>query len=114
MNASVFVQLEFWALVVCSFVIPAAIYTVMVTRRAISPMTVFAFGMVLIALSGLDFLLLRHLMSVAGASISLLDDAVFRSEFSAAVYVLPLVSGAVGTNLISHVLVRHLEDAERR
>jgi len=114
MDASVFVQLEFWMLVVSSVVIPAAIYVVMVTRRAISRLTVFAFGMLLIGLSGLDFLLLRHLMTVAGNSASLLDDAVFKSEFSAALYVLPLISGAVGTNLISHVLVRHLEEAEKR
>ena len=83
-------------------------------RRRISRVTVFAFGMLLIVLSGIDILLLRHLVTVAGASASLIDDVVFKSEFSAALYLLPLVSGAVGTNLISHVLVQHLEEAEKR
>jgi hypothetical protein len=114
MSTSAFVEIEFWALVVSSLVIPAAIYAGMVTRRQISRVTVFAFGMLLIVLSGLDLLLLRHLMSVAGSSVSLLDHFVFKSEFSAALYILPLLSGAVGTNLISHVLVQHLEEAEKR
>ena len=114
MDASAFVEVEFWALVVSSLVVPAAIYAGMVTRRVISRVTVFAFGMLLIALSGLDILLLRHLVTVAGATVSLVDDVVFKSEFSAALYLLPLLSGAVGTNLISHVLVQHLEEAEKR
>jgi hypothetical protein len=114
MNTSAFVEIEFWALVVSSLVIPAAIYAGMVTKRKISRVTVFAFGMLLIVLSGLDLLLLRHLVAAAGASISLIDDVVFKSEYSAALYILPLLSGAVGTNLISHVLVQHLEEAEKR
>jgi hypothetical protein len=114
MNTSVFVEVEFWALVVSSLVIPASIYAWMVTKRKISRVTVFAFGMLLIVLSGLDLLLLRHMATVAGASISLIDDVVFKSEYSAALYILPLLSGAVGTNLISHVLVQHLEEAEKR
>jgi len=114
MDASAFVECEFWALVVSSLVVPAAIYAGMVTRRRISRVTVFAFGMLLIALSGVDILLLRHLVTVAGATASLIDDVVFKSEFSAALYLLPLLSGAVGTNLISHVLVQHLEEAEKR
>ena len=52
--------------------------------------------------------------SCPGARVLLLDDVVFKSEFSAALYLLPLLSGAVGANLISHVLVQHLEEAEKR
>lgn len=114
MTTSVFVEIEFWALVVSSLLIPAAIYAGMVTKRKISRVAVFGFGMLLIVLSGLDLLLLRHLVTVAAASISLVDDVVFKSEYSVALYVLPLLSGAVGTNLISHVLVQHLEEAEKR
>jgi len=113
-NESAFLRIAFWALVLSSMIVPAAIYIAMVVKERISRITVFAFGMLLILLSAVDLFLLQHLMTIAGQTPSLLDDKLFKSEFSLALYLLPLISAAVGTNLISHVLERHLEEAERR
>jgi len=113
-NESAFLRIAFWALVLSSMIVPAAIYIAMVVKERISRITVFAFGMLLILLSAVDLFLLQHLMNIAGQTPSLLDDKLFKSEFSLALYLLPLISAAVGTNLISHVLERHLEEAERR
>jgi hypothetical protein len=39
---------------------------------------------------------------------------LFVSEVSVALYLLPLLFAGVGMNLISHILISHLEDAEKR
>ncbi|MNY42955.1 hypothetical protein D3C86_1778840 [compost metagenome] len=52
--------------------------------------------------------------AVAKNTPSLADDAVFISELSIALYILPVVFGGIGVNLISHVLLRHLTEAEKR
>jgi hypothetical protein len=44
---------------------------------------------------------------------SLADDKIFNSEFSIALYLLPVLYAGVGTNLISHVLISHLKGAEQ-
>ena len=66
----------------------------------------------LILLSGADVFLLRRLKDMALATPSLLDDKVFASEFTVALYLLPLLFGGVGINLVSHVLVEHLRTVE--
>ena len=43
---------------------------------------------------------------------SLADDAWFSSELTIALYLLPVVFGGIGVNLISHVLLHHLTAAE--
>jgi hypothetical protein len=43
---------------------------------------------------------------------SLLDDAVFNSEVTIGFYLLPALLAGVGIDVISHVLIRHLENPQ--
>ncbi len=114
MSLSVFVEVRFWMLVIFSLVLPAGIYGVLLATRSISSRAVLAFGVALVLIAGVDVYLLQSLSSLAKASPSLADDALFLSEISIALYVLPVVFGGIGVNLISHVLLRHLTEAEKR
>lgn len=114
MSASVFVELRFWLLVVFSLVLPAGIYAALLRTRAISRRAVLCFGIALVLIAGVDVYLLQSLAALARHTPSLADDAVFLSELSIALYVLPVVFGGIGVNLISHVLLHHLTEAEKR
>ncbi|MGP1684018.1 MAG: hypothetical protein ACTS8S_16990 [Giesbergeria sp.] len=114
MQLSVFIELRFWLLLACSIVVPSAIYYALLVRRAVSSGTVLALGLLLTLLAGLDVYLLQTLSNLAATTPSVADDAVFLSEVTLALYVLPLLFGGIGVNLVSHVLVRHLTQAERR
>ena len=114
MPSSVFPELRFWLLIAFSLVLPCAIYAVLLFRRAVSSGTVLALGMLLIVLAGVDVYLLQSLTHLAAKTASVVDDAVFLSEVGLALYVLPVLFGGIGVNLVSHVLVRHLTQAERR
>lgn len=114
MSASVFVELRFWLLVVFSLVLPAGIYAALLRTRAISRLAVLGFGIALVLIAGVDVYLLQSLAALARHTLSLADDAVFLSELSIALYVLPVVFGGIGVNLISHVLLHHLTEAEKR
>lgn len=114
MSLSVFVELRFWVLVVFSLVLPAGIYTALLRTRAISRMAVLGFGIALVLIAGVDVYLLQSLAALARHTPSLADDALFLSELSIALYVLPVVFGGIGVNLISHVLLHHLTEAEKR
>ena len=110
----VFVDVRFWLLVALSAVLPAAIYAALLVRRAISRTTVVLFGLVLVLIAGLDVYLLQGLAKLARITPSLADDAVFLSELSIALYIFPVMFGGIGVNLVSHVLLRHLSEAEER
>lgn len=114
MNNSVFTELEFWLLVVFSFVLPLGIYWVLMVKRSIAKGTVLILGFVLVGTAGMDIYLLQSLSSMAKLSVSLADDALFFSEVSLALYLLPALFGGIGINLVSHVLVSHLVQAEAR
>lgn len=114
MSLTVFVELRFWLLVVFSLALPAGIYTLLLVTRSISRMAVLGFGIALVLISGVDVYLLQSLATLAKHTPSLADDAVFVSELSIALYVLPVMFGGIGVNLISHVLVRHLTEAEKQ
>ncbi len=114
MSTTVFFELRFWLLVVFSIVLPLAIYVVLMAKRAISRKTVLLFGCVLIVLAGVDVYLLQSLASSAKTTASVVDDALFLSEVSLALYLLPALIGGVGVNMISHVLINHLTEAEKR
>jgi hypothetical protein len=114
MSASVFVELKFWLLVALSLIAPALIYAVLMRKRAIRRSTVALLGACLVVISGFDVYLLQSLAAMARLSPSLLDDAVFASEISIALYALPICFGGIGVNVISHVLVSHLVDAEKQ
>lgn len=113
---SVFVELRFWLLVVFSVVLPAALYAALMAIRAISRAAVAVLGLALalVLVAGVDVHLLQSLAALAKAMLSVVDDGVLLSELSIALYALPLMLGGIGVNLISHVLLRHLEHAEKR
>lgn len=114
MNGTVFKEFEFWALIAFSFVFPLGIYALLLSRRAISRTKVLLFGLALVGIAGVDVYLLQSLASLARLTHSLLDEKVFLSEVSVALYLLPAMFGGVGINLVSHVLVNHLLEAEKR
>ncbi len=114
MSDTVFVEFKFWALIIFSIVLPACIYWRLLVARAISRFTVLLFGVVLVALSAIDVYLLQRLGTEAKLSSSLFDNSVFDSEVSLALYLLPALLAGIGINLVSHVLVGHLVEAERK
>lgn len=114
MSQSVFVELRFWLLMVFSLVLPAGLYAALLATRSISRRGVLAFGVALVFIAGVDLYLLQTLATLARGTHSLADDALFLSEVRIALYVLPLMFGGIGVNLISHVLLRHLFEAETR
>ena len=114
MSNSVFAELSFWIMVVVSLVLPFTIYGVLLAKRAVSRTTVLVLGFTLIAIAGVDVYFLRHLAAVAKATLSPVDDALFVSEVSFALYLFPLMFGGIGVNVISHILISHLVGAERQ
>jgi len=114
MSASVFVEAKFWLLVVFSFIVPVAIYGGLLAKRAVSAVTVLVLGLALVLVAAIDVFLLQSLIAMAKTTSSLVDDAVFLSELSVGLYVLPALLAGVGINVISHVLIRHLGEAERQ
>jgi hypothetical protein len=113
-DATVFTQLRFWALVLFSVVIPAAIFVTLFVRREFSKSTVLVFGLLLIGLAAVDIFLLHALSLSARATPSLADDVVFASELSIALYILPAAFGTLGINMVSHVLMHYLKQKELR
>jgi hypothetical protein len=57
---------------------------------------------------------LRILADIAKHSPGVVDDRIFNSEMSAALYLLPALYAGTGINLVSHVLISHLVDAEKK
>jgi hypothetical protein len=112
MSTTVFAEIRFWLLVAFSVVLPFGIYGTLLAKRAVSRKTVLLFGFAMVALAGIDVYLLQSLAASAKATPSLSDDTVFVSELSLALYLLPAMFGGIGINMVSHVLIRHLVDAE--
>ena len=90
MVQTVFVEVQFWLLVLFSVIVPVAIYFGLLRRRNISRNTVLVFGVVLLLISGVDIYLLQVLSKMAKTSLSHWDNSVFLSELSMALYLLPL------------------------
>lgn len=114
MNITIFTEAEFWFLIVFSFVLPVCIYWLLISKRTIAQATVLLMGVALVAIAGVDVYLLQVLNTMAKLSTSLVSNALFASEVSVALYLLPAMFGGIGINLVSHVLINHLQDAERR
>lgn len=111
---NVFTEVRFWLTVLISFAFPFGIYWVLLAKRAISRGTVLIFGITLVAIAGLDIYLLQSMTALAKRTPSLMDDAVFVSEVSLALYLLPALHGGIGVNVISHILLTHLSEAEKK
>ena len=114
MHDTVFVELQFWLLVVFSLVVPAGIVWLCLTVQAVSRSTVLLLGLLLVGIAGFDFYLLQALARLSRATPSLADDAIFDSEITVGLYVLPALLAGVGVNVASHVLIEHLTDAQKR
>lgn len=114
MHDSVFVELQFWLLVLFSIVVPAIIVRICLTVTAVSRTTVLVLGLMLAGIAGFDFYLLQALARMARATPSLTDDLIFDSEITVGLYVLPAFLAGVGINVTSHVLIQHLTDAQSR
>lgn len=114
MTDSVFFDFEFFLLVASSLVLPIGIYYHLYRKRAISRKSVLGYAVILIALSAIDVLLLQSLGESAKSSLSALDDKIFSSGLSIALYILPAIFAGIAVNLISHILNIHLDEAERR
>jgi len=112
MLSSVFFEVEFILLVLFSIVIPVALYTFLIKKKSISVWTVLCFGLLLLVISGIDVTLLKMLAELAKKTTSEFDDKLFLSELSITLYLLPALFAGVGINLISHVLINHLTQAE--
>lgn len=111
---TVLFEIEFYLLILCSLLLPCGIYATMLFKRTISQWTVLLLAIILMILSGVDFVLLQKLATKAKLSTSLFDDLIFNTEVAIALYVLPATFAGIGINLISHVLIRHLNLAESR
>lgn len=114
MAETVFIEVDFFALIIFSVFLPVGIYIYLMRKKAISRTTVLLLGIILIVISGIDVFLLQHLSKVAQTSVSSIDDMFFAHEFSVALYLLPLLFAGVGVNMISHILITHLIDAEKK
>ena len=114
MGTTVFTEARFWLLVALSILPPFGIYGVLLAKQAISRTSVLMFGFMLVIIAGVDVYLLQNLAAAAKLTPSLADDAVFVSELSLALYLFPGMFGGIGVNIISHVLIRHLVEAEKK
>jgi hypothetical protein len=114
MSDSVFVEVEFFLLMLFSVVLPAAMYCFLMWKRAISRKTVALCGFLLVSKSGITIFLLQRLAIMARSTPSLLDDRIFDSGISFALYFIPILFAGIGVNMLSHALISHLADAERR
>ncbi|HEX4389242.1 MAG TPA: hypothetical protein VH109_11505 [Steroidobacteraceae bacterium] len=114
MDQTVFVELQFWLLVLFSIVVPVAMVWICLTVKALSRGTVLAIGLALVAMAGFDFYLLQVLSRMAKETPSTADDAVFDSEVTIGLYLLPALLAGVGVNVTSYVLIQHLTDAQER
>lgn len=113
MNDSIFVEKEFFLLIVVSLILPIGLYAFMMAKKALSRTSVLLFGVILVVISGANVVLLQRLAAMAKLSTSVLDNRFFWSEISLALYLLPALFAGIGINIISHILIAHLGDAER-
>ncbi|MDE2440784.1 MAG: hypothetical protein KGP14_07145 [Betaproteobacteria bacterium] len=74
---SVFVEKEFFMLIVFSLIIPGCICGYMMVKRAISRQTVVFLGVALVAISGGDLFVLQQVKTMAQVSASMFDDIFF-------------------------------------
>ncbi|MDO9111328.1 MAG: hypothetical protein Q7U40_11775 [Desulfatirhabdiaceae bacterium] len=112
MDKTAFLRIEFYLLVVFSLLLPSAIYFQLIIKRIFSRITMFLLGLAMIMMSGVDLVLLQKLSAIAVQSSDLADDVIFGSEFSMALYLLPLILAGLGINVISHILHSHMVIAE--
>lgn len=114
MNTTVFSETEFWLLILFSFLLPIWIYWLLLSKRTIAQTTVLLLGVAFVGIAGVNVYLLQALKLWAMLNTTPSGNAIFSSEISTALYLLPAMFGGVGINLVSHVLINHLHNAEKR
>src|SRR5262245_20917477 len=100
MSNTVFTHLQFWLLVIFSGVPTVGIYWLAIARRAMSRAVIVLLGFSLVLIAGVDLVLLQTLKALAKLTPSLADDAVFNSEVSIALFLLPAMFCGIGINVI--------------
>ncbi|MCI0475722.1 MAG: hypothetical protein L0Y55_05705 [Anaerolineales bacterium] len=108
MANSAFLTIEFWTLVIISFALPCLIFFKFIHKRRRRHAHILSFALLLILLAGVDVLLLQQLENVARTTSSLMDDSIFLSGYSLALYILPLVLGTLGSDLLAHVIKAYI------
>lgn len=111
---TVFTEIRFWLLIVFSVILPFLIYGVLMAKRAISRLAVLLLGVTLVLIAGVDVYLLHSLAAEIKRNTATADDATFINEVSLALYLLPALFAGIGINVVSHILVSHLVEAEER
>lgn len=114
MSEHVFFEVEFSLLLLFSFVVPGIVYALLYRTTSVSRKTVLFFAFCLVAIAGFDAALLSRLKDMAAVSVTTFDDRLFLGELRIALYLLPVVFAGTGVNLISHVLIHHLTEAEHK
>ena len=114
MEDSVFLDLQFFLLVIVSLIGPISTYVFMLRQHLISRRVVLLFGASLIIMAGINIYLLGWLADAAKETPSKMDDKVFASTVSIALFLFPAVFAGIGTHIVSHVMIRHLDEAETR
>ena len=114
MSNSAFFEVQFVLLIASSLILPVGIYGYLFRKRTISRSAVLIFSSILILLSATDVYLLQSLRELADSTLSTVDDKIFSSELSVALYVLPAIFAGIAVNLVSHLLNKHLDEAERK
>jgi hypothetical protein len=112
MEKLIYLEWEFGILVIFSFAVPTAMLVGMMRKRVFSRLTLIILGHVLVLLAGIDAICLQRLASKAKLSAGLVDDTVFTSEISIALYIIPMILAGIGINVVSHVLCGHLTIVE--
>ncbi|MBM3128685.1 MAG: hypothetical protein FJ009_08695 [Chloroflexi bacterium] len=99
-------------MVIISFALPCIIFFRFIHKRKRRHAHILSFALLLILLAGADVLLLHQLEIIARETGSLMDDAIFVSGYLLALYILPLVLGTFGSDLLGHVIKAHIIIAE--
>lgn len=94
-----FCALYFSAFHWCPEGLPVGIYWFLFQRAAISRFAVLGPALALIAMAGVDVLLLQSLADISKKTPSVWDDTLFFSGVSVALYLLPVVLAGIGVNI---------------
>ena len=110
----VYFEMQLLLLILASIVLLLGIYGFLYRRSAIGRGTVMVFALVLLVIAGTDVALLHGLNGRIQEGPLLLYGHLFSEQLATALYVLPAVLAGLGINLMSHVLIHHLNEAEQR
>ena len=109
MQDTLLIRFEFWALVLVSLALPISVVAMLLRATVISRTALISCAVVMILLAGLDIGLLRTVMALARETPGMVDDTVFLSEYSVALYLLPYLGAGVGINLLTYAITQHLQ-----